>query len=135
MRRDLQHAVRTLGRSPGYTLAVLLTLSLGIGATTAVFSVLRSVLLEPLPYAPVNRAVIAVERDSAGNDRLASYPTFQDWRAGTRLFEALAFARGLGALAVRKMENFAGRPGCPVLLRATTTALMLLGYPRPRQGG
>jgi putative ABC transport system permease protein len=98
MRRDLQHAVRTLARSPGYTLAALLTLALGIGTTTAVLSAVRSVVLEPLPYAPPDRAVMIVERDSAGSDRLASYPTFQDWHSGARSFEALAFVRGLGVV-------------------------------------
>ena len=47
MLRDLRHAMRTLARAPGYSLTVILTLALGIGGTTAVFSVLRSVILRP----------------------------------------------------------------------------------------
>ena len=97
MIRDLVHATRTLRRSPGYSLAVVLTLALGIGGTAAVTSVLRSVLLRPLSYAPADRVVTALERDSTGTERLASYPTFQDWRSGTTTFEGLAFVRGLGA--------------------------------------
>ncbi len=95
---DLRRAVRVLRRSPGFTAAAVLTLALGIAANTAVFSVLRSVLLRPLPYADPGRVVVAVERDSSGNNRLASYPTFQDWRAGTDVFEGLAFVRGNGSL-------------------------------------
>ncbi|MBA3259127.1 MAG: ABC transporter permease, partial [Gemmatimonadales bacterium] len=95
---DLRHAARTLRRSPAYTLTVVATLALGIGAATAVVSVLQSVLLRPLSYAPADRVVVALESDSAGNNRLASYPTFQDWQAGTNLFEGLAFARGFGTV-------------------------------------
>ena len=98
MIRDLAHATRTLRRSPGYSLAVVLTLALGIGGTAAVTSVLRSVFLRPLSYAPADRAMTVVERDSTGSERLASYPTFQDWRSGTNAFEGLAFVRGLGAV-------------------------------------
>jgi len=96
--RDLRHAVRTLRRAPGYTLTVVLTLALGIGGTTAVFSVLRSVILRPFAWAPADRVMMIAERDSADNVRLASYPTFQDWRTGTGAFEAMAFVRGLGTV-------------------------------------
>jgi putative ABC transport system permease protein len=98
MVRDLRHALRTLARAPGYTIAVILTLSLGIGGTTAVFSVLRSVILRPFPWAPADRVMMIAEQDSAANVRPASYPTFQDWRVGTNAFEALAFVRGQGAV-------------------------------------
>ena len=96
MLRDLRHALRTLARSPGYTTAVILTLALGIGGTTAVFSVLRSVILRPFAWAPADRVMMIAEQDTAGNVRTASYPTFRDWRAGTNAFEALAFVRGQG---------------------------------------
>jgi putative ABC transport system permease protein len=96
MLRDLRLALRTLARSPGYTLTVVLTLALGIGGTTAVFSVLRSVILRPFAWAPADRVMMISERDTAANIRPASYPTFQDWRAGTNAFEALAFVRGQG---------------------------------------
>ena len=95
MIRDLAHATRTLRRSPGYSLAVVLTLALGIGGTAAVTSVLRSVLLRPLSYAPADRVVTVVERDSTGGERLASYPTFQDWRAGLVLDRTLETLRRL----------------------------------------
>ena len=94
---SLQQAGRSLARSPGYALAVVLTLALGIGGAAAVTSVLRSVLLRPLPSAPFGRVMSLFESDSLGNIRPISYPTFQDLRAAApRTFEALAFARGLG---------------------------------------
>jgi predicted permease len=96
--RDLRHALRTLARAPGYAIAVILTLALGIGGTTAVFSVLRSVILRPFSWAPADRVMMIVEQDSATNVRPASYPTFQDWQAGTNAFEALAYVRGQGAV-------------------------------------
>ena len=98
MLRDLRHALRTLGRTPGYTIAVILTLGLGIGSTAAVFSVLRSVILRPFTWAPADRVMMIAEQDSATNVRPASYPTFQDWRKGTNAFDALAFVRGQGAV-------------------------------------
>ena len=98
MLRDLRHALRTLGRTPGYAIAVVLTLALGVGGAAAVFSVLHSVILRPLPYAPADRVMMVAESDSANNVRTPSYPTFQDWRTGTNAFEAMAFARGLGTV-------------------------------------
>ena len=95
---DFQLALRTLRRSPGYTLTVVLTLAIGIGGVTAVYSLLSSIILRPLPYAPADRVMVVAERDSADNLRLASFPTFQDWRTGTDAFEAMAFARGLGTV-------------------------------------
>ncbi|HEX2219107.1 MAG TPA: ABC transporter permease [Gemmatimonadales bacterium] len=94
---DFRHALRTLRRSPGYTLTVVLTLALGIGGMTAGYSVLQSVT-SPLAFAPADRVMMVAERDSLTNMRLASYPTFQDWRTGTNAFEAMAFARGLGTV-------------------------------------
>src|SRR3954471_2933107 len=95
---DLRLALRTLRRTPAYTLTVILTLALGIGGATAVYSVLNSVILRPLPYAPADRVMFLAERDSAANIRLPSYLTFQDWTTGTDAFEAMAFARGLSTV-------------------------------------
>ncbi len=99
MSGSLHQAGRSLARSPGYALAVILTLALGIGGAAAVTSVLRSVLLRPLPSAPADRVMSLFESDSLGNIRPISYPTFQDLRAAApHTFEALAFARGLGSV-------------------------------------
>ncbi len=60
---DLRLALRTLRRAPAYTLTVILTLGLGIGGATAVYSVLHSVILRPLPYAPADRVMLLAERN------------------------------------------------------------------------
>jgi putative ABC transport system permease protein len=98
MLRDLRHALRTVARTPGYSLTIILTLAIGLGGTTTVFSVLRSVILRPFTWGPVDRVMMIAETDSAANIRPASYPTFLDWQAGTNAFDALAFVRGQGAV-------------------------------------
>jgi putative ABC transport system permease protein len=99
MLSNLHQAGRALARTPGYALAVILTLAIGIGGAAAVASVLRSVLLRPIPSAPRDRVMSLFEQDSLANIRPISYPTFQDLRASApRAFEALAFARGIGSV-------------------------------------
>ena len=72
--RDLRHGFRMLRRSPGFTAAALLTLALGIGATSAVFSVVRTVMLEPLPYRDPDRIVAVWETNRGGTSRNGSLP-------------------------------------------------------------
>jgi putative ABC transport system permease protein len=90
MLADLRYALRTLRRSPGYAAAAVLTLALGIGANTAIFSVVRAVLLAPLPYRDPGRLAwvwaTRVDRDRA----FFSIPNFLDTRAAVRSFERLA---------------------------------------------
>ena len=97
--QDLRYAVRSLRRSPGFTLTALLTLALGIGANTAIFSVVRGVLLEPLPFDSPDRIVrIWPGNPSTGIERGAlSEPNFLDWRRESRLTESMGgffFAEG-----------------------------------------
>jgi putative ABC transport system permease protein len=89
---DLRYAWRLLRRSPGFTLVSILTLALGIGANTALFSVVNAVLLRPLPYSDPDRlAVVWHENRPRGLDEdPLAYETFLDLVRGTREFEALA---------------------------------------------
>jgi putative ABC transport system permease protein len=87
--RDVRYAVRTLARSPGFTLAALLALALGIGANTAVFSVVNAVLLRPLPYADPDRLVTIFTSRPHSERGNASVAEFLDWRAASRSFETL----------------------------------------------
>ena len=93
--RDLAQSMRAAGRRPGFSLAVVLTLALGIGATTAVFSVINGVMLRPLPYPQADRLHTLFERDSLGAVlQTPSYPTFLDWHEQSRVFDGLAYVRG-----------------------------------------
>jgi predicted permease len=85
--QDLKWAVRSLRKSPGFTLLALFTLTLGIGATTAAFAVLDSVLLNPLAYPGSDRLVVIDEVDHDHEPRVPSYPNFDDWRKQARSFE------------------------------------------------
>src|SRR5258708_19033111 len=97
MLNDLRYALRTLRRSPGFAVSAILALALGIGANTAVFSVVYAVLLKPLPYAEPDRLVRLYERNPAqGIERGGVSPgTFVDWRARSRTVESVAlFTQG-----------------------------------------
>ncbi len=89
--RDVRFALRSYRRSPGFTAVALLTLTLGIGTTTAAFSIIDAVLLRPLPYREPDRIVTLTGRDSSGNEILTvSAPNYYDWLEQTRSFEAMA---------------------------------------------
>jgi putative ABC transport system permease protein len=89
--QDLRYAIRALRRSPAFTLTALLTLALGIGANTAIFSVVRGVLLEPLPFVAADRIVrVWHVNPSTGMAKGAvSEPNLKDWRAESRLSESM----------------------------------------------
>src|ERR1700676_4307268 len=94
---DLRYGVRTLGKNKGFAAVAVLTLALGIGANTAIFSVVNADILRPLPYPdPARLAIlwgnvkrVRVER------RGASYPDYRDWRDQSRSFEAMAAFDGV----------------------------------------
>jgi len=88
VRKDLHYAARVLGRSRVFTAVALLALALGIGATTAVFSVVNGVLLRPLPFERPEELVMVLNQRESGRS-LVSYPDFVDWREGSRSFDAL----------------------------------------------
>jgi putative ABC transport system permease protein len=97
MGQDFRYAFRTLGKTPGFTAIAALTLALGIGASTAVFSAVNAVLLRPLPYKDAVRLVVLNETDPRVGDVSVSYPDFLDWRAQSRAFSEMAAAYNLGA--------------------------------------
>ena len=88
--RDMRHAVRLFWKRPGFTLVVVMTLALGIGANTILFSLVNSVLLNPLPYAAPERLVfVAVHREGEFYNG-ASFDDYKDFRERTRSFAQLA---------------------------------------------
>jgi putative ABC transport system permease protein len=91
--QDVRYAVRTLRKNPGFTSVVVLTLALGIGATTAIFSVLDGVLIRPLPYPDIERIITVTERTTAGGSMSVSWHDFQDWRDQNQVFEHLGVYR------------------------------------------
>src|SRR5947209_9622244 len=88
--RDLKYGIRTLTKSPGSTIVAVLTLALGIGANTAIFSIVNGVVLAPLPYRQPDRLVIVWAKNPAGRFIAPSYPDFQDWQRNTHSFEDMA---------------------------------------------
>ena len=95
--QDLRHTLRQLRKNPGFALAAILVLGLGLGANAAIFSVVNSVLLHGLPYADPARLVVLYERDLEGVSGQAniSYPDYRDWRDQSRTLENLAIARNM----------------------------------------
>ena len=90
---DVRYGVRTLIQSPSFTLIAVLTLALGIGANTALFSVVNGVLLNPLPY-PHSSQLVAIYEKIAGLDSAPiEYPNFLDWQRDSRSFASMAAYR------------------------------------------
>src|SRR5688572_13969738 len=90
--KDLRHGARSLWKRPGFTVTALLTLALGIGANTAVFSIVHAVLLRPLPFPAQEQLVVAWEKDTAANTPFVelSVAAIRDWQAQSQSFTALA---------------------------------------------
>jgi putative ABC transport system permease protein len=93
LRQDIRYALRSLAKAPGFTAVVLLTLALGIGANTAIFSVVNGVLLRPLPYYQPERLTVVRETYGEGQRGTVSGPNYLDWRTRNRSFEQLAASR------------------------------------------
>ena len=97
--QDLRYAARALVKTPGFTLAAILSLALGIGANTAIFTVVNAVLLKPLPFPEPERLVQVWEsRPDRGYSRnVLNSQNFLDWRERTRSFEDMAAIGGTTA--------------------------------------
>ncbi len=88
--QDITYALRGLAKAPGFTALALVTLALGIGANTAIFSVVHAVLWKPLAFPHPERLVTLEERGSDGKPSLTGFPTYQDWRARAKSFADVA---------------------------------------------
>src|SRR5580765_2561373 len=94
--RDLKHSLRMFRQTPGFTLAAVAALTLGIGANTAIFSVVNSVLLRPLPFPDPDRLVLFLNVGPNGSGSGASVPKFNIWREQTPAFQdAAAYSFGV----------------------------------------
>ena len=98
LRQDVSYAVRVLRKNPPFTATAVLTLALGIGANSAIFSVVNAVLLRPLPFADPGRLVLVFSTAKNGNRYdVSTYPDYADWRNQNRSFSDMA------AFASRRM--------------------------------
>jgi putative ABC transport system permease protein len=95
--QDLRYAIRALRRAPGFAAVAIVTLALGIAATTIVYSVVDGILLRPLPIADADRVMLARETSPTGLDMSLSVPNYLDWKSRQTSFEKFAAWRGLTA--------------------------------------
>src|SRR5438309_4484493 len=106
---DLTFALRQLRKSPGFTFVAVLTLALGIGANTAIFSIVNAVLLRPLPYPDADRIMVLNESSGPGQDYSVALPDYFDWQKDNTVFEHLAAthkeSRNLSGIAGRDPER------------------------------
>ena len=120
--RDARHMGRGLRRSPGFTIAVVLTLALGIGANTAIFSVVDQLLLRPLPYPDGENLVMVYEARSSNSHNSVSPATWLDWQRDNHTLERVA-AWAAGRSAILTGAGEATRLGCAGgLCRVLSTA-------------
>ena len=108
--QDVRYALRTLSRAPGFTLAAMITIALGIGANTAIFTVANTALLRPLPFADPDRLVFFGDTGSDGLPSNIGFQTFADVRDRTRAFQDLA-ADGRESLPARRANFLCLRHG------------------------
>src|SRR5262245_16142962 len=116
-RQDLQYAVRMLRRAPGFTVAAVLTLALGIGANTAIFTVVHAVMLRPLPYPEPDRLVGIIQQHTSFGVDIVTWPDYVEWRDTARSFASLAGAwnRVSNLTGVDEPERLAGAAITPNL--------------------
>src|SRR5262245_35797375 len=104
MLSDFKYALRMLVKSPGFSAIAVVTLALGIGANTAIFSIVNAVLLRPLPYPEADRIMVLNESSGPGQDYSVALPDYFDWRNDNTVFEHLAATH-------KESRNLSGIPG------------------------
>ncbi len=90
LRHDVRYAARALGRSPGFAIAAILIMALGIGANTAIFTVVNAVLFKPAPYADPDRVVSIYQDSDAGEPSSSSFPATRDMATYSDVFSGVA---------------------------------------------
>ncbi len=108
--QDVRYGIRMLARQPGFALTAILTLALGIGATTAIFSVVNAVVLRPLAFADADRVMGLMNfyTNTQTRGRTVSSPDFADWREQNRSFDALAyFGSGETSVTINGATDYA----------------------------
>ena len=125
--QDLRYALRMLAKQPAFTAIAVLTLALGVGANTAIFSVVNALLLQPLPYPHPEQLVRIRERTPVFPSGSVGYPNYLDWRANQRGFTDLALYRsGDANLSGTGVDN---EPEHVIAARVTFNFLSILGLP------
>jgi len=102
---DVRHAVRLIRKAPWFTASAVAVLGLGIGVTTAVFSLVDAALLRPLPFRDAHQLVMLWERSAENPRSLVSLPTFVDWRDSARAFSGLAASAGTIQIPIARGAN------------------------------
>jgi putative ABC transport system permease protein len=135
--QDLRHSVRTLARQPGFAITAVLTLALGIGATTAIFSVVNAVVLRPLPFTDAHRIVAVMNLWTKTGQRgtTVSAPDFYDWQEQSRSFSALSsFSGGETSVSVDGVADYAAvYPVSPGFFSAFGVGARLGRLPSPAE--
>src|SRR5580692_4626355 len=122
--RDLGHAVRMLLKSPGFTLAAILSLAIGIGANTSIFSIINALLFRPLPYQDADRLVILWNRSPGLN-------VTQDWFSTAQYFDIKNGHHGFdqAAIAIGNLSNLTadGEPDRVTVIRCSSNLFSMMG--------
>src|SRR5437660_3014200 len=91
--QDIRYGLRVLGKNPGFTAIAILTLALGIGANTSLFSVVNGVLLNPLPFPSPDQLLAVYSKTGTFQESSISYPNFLDWQKENHSFDTLSAFR------------------------------------------